>query len=81
MKAGIVSGVRSGLSGLGGQHGQEVSGGMSPPGFVTSPRFSSPVQGDEHLSAAMLPAQGGVGVVAVFLDALLEFAAGAVLHL
>lgn len=54
---------------------------MSPAGFVTSPGFSTPVQGDKHLPPAVLPAKGSVGVVAVFLDALLELAAGAVLHL
>lgn len=66
---------------LGGQHGQEVGGRVSPSSLVTPPRLPPPVQRDEHLPAAVLPAEGGVRVVAVLLDALLELAARVVLHL
>lgn len=54
---------------------------MPPPGLVTSPRLPPSVQRDKHLPAAVLPAEGGVSVVAVFLYALLKLAAGVVLHL
>lgn len=66
---------------LGRQHGQEVGGRVPPPSFVTSPGFPSTVQRNKHLPATVFPAKRGVSVVAIFLDALLEFAAGVVLDL
>lgn len=66
---------------LGRQHGQEVSGRVPPPSLVTSPGFPSTVERNKHLPAAVFPTKGGISVVAVFLDALLELAAGVVLHL
>lgn len=66
---------------LGRQHGQEVSGRVPPPGFVTSPGFPSTVERNKHLPATVFPAKGGIGVVAILLDALHEIAAGVVLHL
>ena len=66
---------------LGGEHGQEVSGRVPPARLVASPRLPPPVQRNKHLPSAMLPAEGGISVVAVFLDALLELAARVVLHL
>lgn len=66
---------------LGGKHRQEVSGRVPSPSLVTSPRFPSAVQRNKHLPATVLPAQGGVRVVSVLLDALLELAAWVVLHL
>lgn len=63
------------------QHGQEVSGWVPPPGLVTSPWLPPSVQRDKHLPAAVLPAEGGVSVVAVLLYTLLELAARVILHL
>lgn len=63
------------------EHGQEVSGRVPPPGLVTSPWLPPSVQRDKHLPAAVLPAEGGVSVVAVFLYTLLELAARVILHL
>lgn len=54
---------------------------MPSSSLVTSPWLPPPVQRNKHLPAAMLPAEGGVRVVAVLLDALLELTARVVLHL
>ena len=54
---------------------------MSPAGLVAPSRLPPPVEGHEHLPAAVLPAQRGVRVVAILFDALLELAVGAVFHL
>lgn len=54
---------------------------MPPSSLVTSPWLAPPVQGNKHLPAAVLPAEGGICVVAVLLNALLELAAWIVLHL
>lgn len=54
---------------------------MPSSGLVTSPRLPPPVQRNKHLPAAVLPAEGGVRVVAVLLDTLLELAARVVLYL
>lgn len=63
------------------EHGQEVSGWVPPPGLVTSPWLPPSVQRDKHLPAAVLPAEGGVSVVAVLLYTLLELATRVILHL
>lgn len=60
---------------LRGEHREEVGGRMSSSSFVSSPRFPSAVERHEHLPSLVFPAQGGVRVVAVFLDALLKLAA------
>ncbi len=51
---------------------------VSPSSFVASAGFPSAIQRNEHLPPPVLPAQGGVGVIAVLFDALFELAAGAV---
>ena len=58
-----------------------MGGGVSPASLVSPSRLPPPVEGHEHLPAAVLPAQRGVRVVAVLLDALLELAVGAVFNL
>lgn len=54
---------------------------MPSASLVPSPGFPSPVQRNEHLPSTVLPAEGGVSVVAILLNALLELAARVVLHL
>lgn len=54
---------------------------MSSSSLVTSPWLPAPIQRNKHLPAAMLPAEGGICVVAILLNSLLELAARAVLHL
>lgn len=66
------------LRASGDQDGQEVGGQVVPPRPATAPWGSSPVQCQEHGPAAVAPAQRGVGVVAVLLDALPEPAVAAV---
>lgn len=51
---------------------------VSPSSFVASAWFPSAVQRHEHLPPLVLPAQGGVGVIAVLFDAFFELAAGVV---
>lgn len=55
-----------------------MGGQVVPPCPVTAPWGSSPVQRQEHGPAALTPAERGVGVVTVLLDALAEPAVGAV---
>lgn len=55
-----------------------MGGQVVPPRPATAPWGSSPVQCQEHGPAAVAPAQRGVGVVAVLLDALPEPAVAAV---
>lgn len=66
------------LGASGDQDGQEVGGQVVPPRAVTVPWSPSPVQRQEHGPATAAPAERGVGVVAVLLDALPEPAVGAV---
>lgn len=53
---------------------------MSSTSLVASPWLSPPIQRNKHLPATVLPTEGGVRVVAVLLNALLELAARVVLH-
>lgn len=62
----------------GDEHGQEVGGEVLAPRLVPPPRHPLAIERQEHLAALVPPAQRGVGVVAILLDALLELAVGVV---
>jgi len=69
------------LRGSADEHGEEVGGEVLPARLAPSPRPPFAIEGEEHGAAPVPPAQRGVGVVAVLLNALRELAVGAELLL
>lgn len=49
-----------------------MSGGVFPASFLSSPGSSFSIQRHVHLSPIVLPVEGCVGVVSIFLDPLLQ---------
>lgn len=54
-------------------HGEEVSGGVFPSCFLSSPGSSFSIQCHIHLPAVVLPVKRCIGVVSIFLYPLFQF--------